>query len=103
MVHSLSPLELIRIHRGLAVNANRVRRLVGHGSHRLTITLDTGDEFLIGRHFSAVFARDSERGTESAHAEGPTNVGPAQVVRRCVAKNTSQYRAAIVDPPLQPG
>jgi DNA-binding LytR/AlgR family response regulator len=35
----------------MAINANRVRRLVGQGRHRLMLTLDTGDEFLVGRQF----------------------------------------------------
>lgn len=51
IVDTLAPLGLVRIHRGIAVNASRVRSLVGRGRHRVTITLDTGDEFLVGRRF----------------------------------------------------
>jgi DNA-binding LytR/AlgR family response regulator len=51
VVQTLGPLGLVRIHRGVAVNASRIRRLVGHGRHRVTLTLDTGDEFLVGRQF----------------------------------------------------
>jgi len=51
VVDTLSPLGLVRVHRGLAINSSRVRRLVGRGRHRLILTLDTGDEFLVGRQF----------------------------------------------------
>jgi len=51
IVETLSPLGLVRIHRGTAVNAGRIRSLVGHGRHRVTLTLDTGEAFLVGRKF----------------------------------------------------
>jgi len=51
IVRALSVLGLVRIHRGIAVNSSRVRRLAGHGRHRMTVTLDSGDEFLVGRQF----------------------------------------------------
>ena len=51
VVDTLSPLGLVRIHRGVAVNESRVRRLAGQGRHRLILTLDTGEEFLVGRQF----------------------------------------------------
>jgi hypothetical protein len=51
VVDTLSPLGLVRIHRGIAVNESRVRRIAGQGRHRLILTLDTGEEFLVGRQF----------------------------------------------------
>jgi len=54
VVDALASLGLVRVHRGLAINASRVRRLVGRGRHQLIITLDTGDEFLVGRHYQAI-------------------------------------------------
>ena len=51
IVDALSSLGLTRIHRGAAVNAGRARRLAGHGKHRLVLTLDTGEDFLVGRQF----------------------------------------------------
>ena len=48
---ALAPLGLVRIHRGIAINGSRVQQVVGRGRHRLTIALDTGACFDVGREF----------------------------------------------------
>lgn len=48
---ALAPLGLVRIHRGIAINGARVQYVVGRGRHRLTITLDTGLCFDVGREY----------------------------------------------------
>ena len=51
VVDGLAILGLVRIHRAIAVSGMRVRQLVGRGRHRLTIVLDTGAQFDVGRQF----------------------------------------------------
>jgi len=75
-VHLLSRAEILRIHRGIAVNAARVRRIVGRGRHRLFVVLDTGCELTVGRAYQAAIRRQfasspplrSGRGSSSGEA-----------------------------------
>ena len=51
VVNALAELGLVRVHRGIALNGTRVERVIGRGRHHLTIVLDTGTEFAVGREF----------------------------------------------------
>lgn len=51
VVERLEALGIVRIHRGIAVNAAKVRQLVGRGQHRLGIILEDGRVFQVGRQF----------------------------------------------------
>lgn len=53
LVECLETLGLVRIHRAVAVSRTRVRQLLGRGRHRLTIVLDTGARFDVGRQYQA--------------------------------------------------
>jgi len=53
----LSHAQILRIHRGIGVNAARVRRIVGRGRHRLFVVLDTGCELTVGRAYQAAIRR----------------------------------------------
>jgi len=50
-VDRLERFELIRIHRGTAVNLLRIRRLISRGQHQLHVVLDTELEMDIGRTY----------------------------------------------------
>ena len=51
VVTRLSPVGLVQVRRDAAVNANKVRQLIGSGCHRLTILLDDGTSVQVGRRF----------------------------------------------------
>ena len=69
-VRLLSRADILRIHRGIAVNAARVRRVVGRGQHRLFIVLDTGCELSVGRAYQSAIRRLFS-GANGASAERP--------------------------------
>lgn len=50
-IETLTGLGLVQLRRDLAVNAARVRRLVGGGRHRLVVLLDDGGCVRVGRQF----------------------------------------------------
>jgi DNA-binding LytR/AlgR family response regulator len=51
VVEELRVFGLSRIHRSVAVNMARVRRVVGRGRHRLCVVLSTGVEIEVGRSY----------------------------------------------------
>ena len=51
VVERLEAVGIVQIHRGIAVNAAKVRQLVGRGQHRLGIVLEDGRVFQVGRQF----------------------------------------------------
>lgn len=51
VVERLEVAGIVQIHRGIAVNAAKVRQLVGRGQHRLGIILEDGRVFQVGRQF----------------------------------------------------
>ena len=51
VVARLEAVGFVQIHRAVAVNAAKVRRLVGQSQHRLGIILDDGQVFQVGRQF----------------------------------------------------
>jgi len=51
VVNRLSGLGLIQIHRSVAVNSDKVRRLRGAGRHRLSVDLEGQLTFDVGRNF----------------------------------------------------
>ncbi len=51
VVERLEAAGIVRIHRGIAVNSAKVRRLVGRSQHRLGIILEDGRVFQVGRRF----------------------------------------------------
>ena len=51
VVSRLEAVGIVQIHRGIAVNGAKVRRLVGRSQHRLGIILDDGQAFQVGRRF----------------------------------------------------
>ncbi len=53
IVATLEPLGLIRVRRDVAVNGERVRRLIGVGGHRLLLVLDGGARVQVGRQFQS--------------------------------------------------
>jgi DNA-binding LytR/AlgR family response regulator len=57
VVQALAAVNVLRIHRGIAVNVARVRRIVGRGRHRLFIVLDSGCELTVGRAYQAAIRR----------------------------------------------
>ena len=44
---------VLRIHRGIAVNSAHIRRVVGHGRHRVGVVLNNGVELKVGRAFQS--------------------------------------------------
>ena len=56
-VQVLAGVNVVRIHRGIAVNVARVRRIVGRGRHRLFVVLDSGCELTVGRAYQAAIRR----------------------------------------------
>jgi DNA-binding LytR/AlgR family response regulator len=53
IVATLAPLGLIQVRRDVAVNSNRVRRIIGAGGHRLLLVLDGGACIRVGRQFQS--------------------------------------------------
>lgn len=51
VVERLEVLGIVRIHRGIAVNAAKIRQLVGRSQHRLVIILDDAGSYEVGRRF----------------------------------------------------
>jgi DNA-binding LytR/AlgR family response regulator len=51
VIETLTVLGLVQLRRDLAVNAARVRRMVGGGRHRLLVVLDDGACVAVGRQF----------------------------------------------------
>lgn len=51
VIEVLTDLGLVQIRRDLAVNAARVRRMVGGGRHRLVVILEDGESIAVGRQF----------------------------------------------------
>lgn len=51
VVERLERAGIVQIHRGVAVNAAKVRQLVGRSQHRLGIVLEDGRVFQVGRQF----------------------------------------------------
>jgi DNA-binding LytR/AlgR family response regulator len=54
VVKRLAGLGLMQIHRGVAVNSDKVRRLRGAGRHRLSVDLDGQLTFNVGRKFQCI-------------------------------------------------
>lgn len=85
VVQALTCLGLVQLRRDLAVNADRVRRLVGGGRHRLIVVLEDGACVRVGRQFQrdirARFGpqRANRLSTSVAtkHDAGGTSVPPA--------------------------
>lgn len=58
VVDKLAIVGLVRIHRAVAVNGNRVRSLLGRSQHRLAVILEGDECFDVGRQFQrAIRAR----------------------------------------------
>jgi DNA-binding LytR/AlgR family response regulator len=58
VVDKLSTVGIVRIHRAVAVNSGRVRRLVGRSKHRLAVVIEGDACFEVGRSFQrAIRAR----------------------------------------------
>ena len=53
VLDALRRFDLMRIHRGSAVNMSRVCCIVGRGQHRLFVVLDGGTEHSVGRGFQS--------------------------------------------------
>ena len=51
VVDKLASIGIVRIHRGLAVNGEKVRCIVGRSQHRLAVVLDGDESFEVGRQF----------------------------------------------------
>ena len=51
VVDKLAIIGVVRIHRAVAVNASRVRRLLGRSQHHLAVILDCDASFEVGRQF----------------------------------------------------
>jgi DNA-binding LytR/AlgR family response regulator len=62
VVEKLAPLGLVQVRRDVAVNASRVRRIVGAGRHRLVIILDDDRCVDVGRQFQPAVRRRFGRG-----------------------------------------
>jgi DNA-binding LytR/AlgR family response regulator len=72
-VSLLSRAHVLRIHRGVAVNAARVRRIVGRGQHRLSIVLDTGCKLAVGRAYQPAIRRQFTAANRTVSARVPAN------------------------------
>jgi DNA-binding LytR/AlgR family response regulator len=51
VLECLTPIGVLRIHRYTAVDATKVRQLVGRGGHGLVVVLDDGRRLAVGRAF----------------------------------------------------
>ena len=51
VVDKLAVVGIVRIHRAVAVNGDRVRSLLGRSQHRLLVMLDCNESFEVGRQF----------------------------------------------------
>ena len=58
VVDKLATVGVVRIHRAIAVNGDKVRSLIGRSQHRLAVMLDGDECFEVGRQFQrAIRAR----------------------------------------------
>ena len=51
VVDKLATIGVVRIHRAIAVNGDKVRSLIGRSQHRLAVMLDGDECFEVGRQF----------------------------------------------------
>ena len=53
VVEMVRPFGVLRIHRGIAVNSAHIRRVIGHGKHRVGVVMNDGIELKVGRAFQS--------------------------------------------------
>jgi len=53
VVEMVRTFGILRIHRGIAVNGAHIRRVIGHGKHRVGVVMNNGIELKVGRAFQS--------------------------------------------------
>ncbi len=77
IVEVLSSLGLVQLRRNMAVNAARVRRLIGGGHHHLVVVLEDGRCMQVGRQFQrAIRARFGQRSADRFNSRGELRLQP---------------------------